>query len=555
MSIVNNHKESSQEVSVWDVKPLKDTKVALYNAFSALPARKSNEIGILSFNTQYKKWTDDTDYPYIKNNEWRTWEYRLPRLRQMIACYKSDIICLQEIDKHDFQSDFGDYFENLNYSWVVNTTKKNKIAMANAFLFNKNKFDCIWSENRSRAMLLLLKLKHDCACVCNKYNNKQFNTQSKQQNNNNNNKDNQQDNCNYNTQNTSNQTLCSCNSLFVVNVHLQAGPDQAKTRYNQINSILSSIDKKIKKIISENNLDNNKENRWNIDDRNKINLIICGDFNSGIFEETEKYLLTNQIEANWTFGEKNPQTITDELLTHKWCFYDAYRNLNTKFGFDNKENGGRIKHTLFPTFAAYNVVGCLDHFYYSQSSMQCIGVCHTLPKHRRKEYLDNLVTLTNSQTNKVVEKQMSLTNRIQIDDNDDTKRNKDDNGNETENENENILEGMLNDCWFPQNGDKQAWLQLPDGELVSDHLPICGVFKLNQCSHFNDSFRCCMPIPPKSSKKKNKKAKQKGSKQQNDKKKTRATLSSNKKIKSKHTNLRGMSDIAKANQFHEVFTF
>ena len=133
---------------------------------------------IVSFNLLYKDWVNEDRYPFIKDDELRTWEYRLPRLRDTIASFKADIVCLQEVDVEPstFKSDFGDYFRSkLGYESSLSPTKKvkeKKMAAdghwGNAVLFNPKRFKLIRSEcirKNAREMVLLFQdIQSERAC-------------------------------------------------------------------------------------------------------------------------------------------------------------------------------------------------------------------------------------------------------------------------------------------------------------------------------------------------------------------------------------------------------
>ncbi len=108
------------------------------------PKRSLQQFSITSYNTLYKSWCNADDFDYV-NDKYRTWEYRLPRLRATLTNLNSDIFCLQEIDKNDFHKDFGEFFESKEegggYSYNVNRHRKNRLGMSNAILWKNSKFE------------------------------------------------------------------------------------------------------------------------------------------------------------------------------------------------------------------------------------------------------------------------------------------------------------------------------------------------------------------------------------------------------------------------------
>jgi len=110
-------------------------------------------------------------YGYLED-EYKKWEYRLPKIRETISNFNADILCLQEAHLPSFQEDIGHYFvENGNYETILNDTRSNNkksnnkkgfiMTMTTPILFKKDKFKLIYKDFRSKASVALLQFVDD----------------------------------------------------------------------------------------------------------------------------------------------------------------------------------------------------------------------------------------------------------------------------------------------------------------------------------------------------------------------------------------------------------
>ena len=236
-------------------------------------------VSILSYNTLYKDWVNKERYPFIKDETFRTWEYRLPRILDTISKYSSDIVCLQEVDVDPiaFKKDFGDYFnEKFNYQYALSPCKTMKVKKresdghwGNAVLFNSNKFKLIHMEflkKSPREMVLLFTNISDI---------------------------NQCKKCQISN------ICCIYHSFFVINVHFPGHPNKWRSRLNAIQRIINKmktfgykhkspkIEKKTVKINT--NINGNWKN---------MKIIFCGDFNAPKTGNVDNFLIKQGIDIN-----------------------------------------------------------------------------------------------------------------------------------------------------------------------------------------------------------------------------------------------------------------
>ena len=227
----------------------------------------SNTLSILSYNILNKDFATQDRFPDIEDKH-RGWDYRLPILRATITKYNSDIICLQEIDiaSDIFKSDFGDYFNQIGYEYILPSHKPMKkhkhsqskskksfhINWGNCILYKHKKYKCIYREslnNNPRIMIaLFLDLRYTLQCK---------GDQAK---------------------------ISIHHSFFVINVHLTGHPQRHMRRLNTMKRIIQRMDTLIDSTLKD-KLNGNKE---------KIRIILCGDFNSpktGLVDQ----LLSNQM--------------------------------------------------------------------------------------------------------------------------------------------------------------------------------------------------------------------------------------------------------------------
>ncbi|ETO10795.1 hypothetical protein RFI_26582 [Reticulomyxa filosa] len=327
--------------------------------------RNTEFFSVCSWNTLYKQWVMKEDYPTIED-EHRTWEFRLPRLRQKMSDINADILCLQEIDKSTFKEDFGDYLKKTgNYEWNVNLTKKNKIMMSNAIAWKKNKFKLIWHEWRSRTMMMLFqhlseKTKRECPQQMKTDNNdlgaNQENSEAKK------NKDEKKTKKNQKNAKESLQLSEKYEYLLVCNCHLEGKPSKHDIRFSQMKSLLQRLDL----LFHEQNFP-----------KEKIPVIICGDFNSTCDEVVVQMLLNRKVDPNHSALLESD----DRNFVHLYYFREGYDEV--------------FKKNRHITFAANGILSSIDFIFYTDNNLLLCGVKKTLPDNIRPTR-DNLLLLPNA---------------------------------------------------------------------------------------------------------------------------------------------------------------
>ena len=123
---------------------------------------ESNSFSLLSWNIIHKDFVDPEDYTYATEKQ-LNWNYRLPKIKNIISKYNTDIVCLQEIDKKTFAQDIGNHFaqKQHNYSFKVNIPKKSKVDYSQAIMWKNDKFECKYEDYRTRCTILLLENKKE----------------------------------------------------------------------------------------------------------------------------------------------------------------------------------------------------------------------------------------------------------------------------------------------------------------------------------------------------------------------------------------------------------
>lgn len=259
------------------------------------------------------------------------------------------------------QFDFDQFCLDNNYNCLINTkNKKNDSVCSNAILFNKSKYKCVFSNIRNRMAFYLFKnidAIRNCP-QCSKF--------SKNNHNNNNNNNNDSSLC------------CNHHSLFIVNCHLISKRDAHIQRFGTIKKMLSRIKQAIVDL------------KLNSD----VNIIICGDFNTGIESVVMKYLL-NRLKENNTSDEKEDADHDNDdkksIIKNNDCgfnFIDAFEestiklmkknnDLNCNSGndeikFDKYNISENIRCKYYPTVATENMVFAVDGILYSQNNSNVI---------------------------------------------------------------------------------------------------------------------------------------------------------------------------------------
>eukprot|EP01084_Bolivina_argentea_P192802 330909_1 len=288
-----------------------DHDIQIYPSETPLPT--TFNLSIVSYNILYKGWVTNARYPLV-NDEFRSWTYRLPVIRNTLSSYKSDIICLQEMDinPQSFQQDFGNYFNKIGYDYLIPQSIQSKQSTSNnpnfdvfgnVILFNKLKYKCIYYESHKKNTRMLIGLFVDlqtistCKTCANSLNNSRDNN---------------------------NNVLCTNHSFFIINVHLTGHPQKHMQRLHEMKKLIEKLDiySKIYKLQKEH-----------------MRIIICGDFNSPKTGLCDKLLINgilnyNNIKINNVSKQGRAVSITNNIR-------------RIRFIFNNKDIGLLIGHKGF----------------------------------------------------------------------------------------------------------------------------------------------------------------------------------------------------------------
>lgn len=123
------------------------------------------EFTLVTYNTLAQSQVDPhikDRYGYVTNPEYLTWAYRKSLLIEQFPKLSADILCLQEIELNDFLNDFEKHLAIWNYDYFSHSVTKDRTnPMGNVTLWNKDKFECIASSQRSSAIFTTLKNKEN----------------------------------------------------------------------------------------------------------------------------------------------------------------------------------------------------------------------------------------------------------------------------------------------------------------------------------------------------------------------------------------------------------
>ncbi|ETO17690.1 endonuclease/exonuclease/phosphatase family protein [Reticulomyxa filosa] len=364
-----------------------------YPPFSRTPTPKLNQFSILSWNCLYSSFVENEKqmYPNIKKESHRKWDYRRDRIRESIESAQADIVCLQEIDGNSFPTDFGEYFREeqkkskegmpFAYGSVVNSQKK---EMSTAVLFNSEKFECIATDHRSRALILLLEMRQCCQSEdVSKEENKTVSvhcpqTLSMSQSSENSmgiseelykqleqifgkcseKKVNKQK-----IENQSNNEQSSLSSsqrqhkkfVLVCNCHLSSGYGTKNSDVVQVSEINSILHRILFHCFTQNLYIPN------------VSVVMCGDFNSDFNGVIYQTLIHKKFHLNLNFTECSKHNTENEIklvLKHFWNFQDAYSLSSKK------------RRSTFRNLGEQCV---LDFIFFSENCLKTIAVMDSLP--------------------------------------------------------------------------------------------------------------------------------------------------------------------------------
>ena len=228
-----------------------------------------------------------------------TWEHRRPLLHQHFTSINSDVICLQEVQRTQYETDFLAFFRTLGYEGMLQDTT-NDVAVAT--FYKTSKFTLNWNECRSRVMLTSLCMKV---------------TEGEQEE----------------------QTSFSV-SVIVCNVHLHSNPNEKATRFTQIKSMLKRCEARLARSTMA-----------------EAPIVVCGDFNSSIEEGASRTLMDGELTPE--FREEGVQT-TKEHFKHPFRFFDVHAKAEKRHPTFVVTDATYTIDQMFATVDLFDTVGLLS---------------------------------------------------------------------------------------------------------------------------------------------------------------------------------------------------
>jgi mRNA deadenylase 3'-5' endonuclease subunit Ccr4 len=223
---------------------------------------------LLSWNLLAPTFTRPSKYPDTLP-EHLDWTYRLPLILQRIHESNADIVCLQEVQIDCWDEICLRLDGEFDLRILQNVTKEHPVALA---ILVKTSFlgvECVAAESRSRAILTVLKFAH------------------------------------------TNETL------FLANVHLQAGKNETKERFLQVQSLLKRIRKHASDMMTQ-----------------TPNIIIIGDFNMVSTDPLYNLLVTGKLSSELASASSTvvlPYLPLTDARNNTFTDYDDDRRLQVTF--------------------------------------------------------------------------------------------------------------------------------------------------------------------------------------------------------------------------------
>lgn len=212
------------------------------------------------------------------------WSYRRKAIIKKLQSVNADIICLQEVQVDVWESDLLQSFVP-HYTGVLQTVTRGH-PVACAILVRNDKFNIVTTESRSRALILALQ-----PVGCN-----------------------------------------NSNTLFLANVHLDAGEVHDETRFCQIKSLV----KRVKNQVTDESFNNDFPEKEPL-------ILLAGDFN--ILDSNPLYTLLST-------GVWNPGSEIKEQKTR--ASRSGAMNAAASAAPDNASSATRPQFPLLPLRDLYN---------------------------------------------------------------------------------------------------------------------------------------------------------------------------------------------------------
>jgi len=140
----------------------KSSQASEWQRFSPMPERSQTQFGLVSYNVLADVYAMSPISPDLYNHvskEHLSWEYRRDALRKDILAIGPDVVCMQECDLNNWETDFAEYFAEHGFGSLLqnDASRHPDHSTGLAVLYRRTKFSLAWHQSRSRALLLALK--------------------------------------------------------------------------------------------------------------------------------------------------------------------------------------------------------------------------------------------------------------------------------------------------------------------------------------------------------------------------------------------------------------
>ncbi|XXQ32344.1 poly(A)-specific ribonuclease [Plasmodiophora brassicae] len=225
------------------------------------PACRTGQLSIVSFNILSQTCLDahvacgqeDRQYGHVAP-ACRAWRHRLPLIVSLLTEMSPSIVCLQEVDPDTFHSDFDEWMKARGYASVLQDSRHG-VWFVNAILYRYDQVSVVWQESRSRALLVELR-------------------------------------------------TASGDSVLVGNLHLQAMPAEAPTRFCQARNTLKRLRHRLETTGG---------------DPTAARIVLCGDFNADDGGSVSELLRQGSMEPRHVDAESGT-VVNDEEFQHPFRF-------------------------------------------------------------------------------------------------------------------------------------------------------------------------------------------------------------------------------------------
>jgi mRNA deadenylase 3'-5' endonuclease subunit Ccr4 len=130
-----------------------------------LPSESNLQIKIISYNILAQRYLDPNIPTIYKDSDYLKWDHRKKSIINQIISYDPDIICLQEVELANFDSDFIELFKT--YAFVRHIVNKKRTSPIGNVTLYKNNIENIKLINKSSALINIFKIKDNEFCLAN----------------------------------------------------------------------------------------------------------------------------------------------------------------------------------------------------------------------------------------------------------------------------------------------------------------------------------------------------------------------------------------------------